>query len=339
MHDSRMSSSRGSRVSCPMLNPDPKSKLSKFWGTLWFFPLIIVHITMINLLELVQLSICYIVAHATWHHSSPHTHEQQLLLSSLKPFYQKAHHHCNPPAGLPSSNTLCLSCHHWCTPANYSPIAKAFSIDLHGLALIMYLCHRKPAPGYKSKPTSARCVSITSAPASTTAPPLQSSLHHHLLPWSWLRWGGAAVLLFPVLPCSSITWAPATTTTPLQASTSLLIVSPGGPIPSRLEFDLEFPCPVNYSLSWRSHAQSTKVCLDFPHASQRRDCRLLTHKSVEPLSRAPLTCSSAPLTYSRAPLTYSRVLLSCTTLVHHSRTLMHHSHTLMHYSRAPLHYS
>ena len=24
------------------------------------------------------------------------------------------------------------------------------------------------------------------------APPLQSSLHHRLLPWSWLRWGGAA---------------------------------------------------------------------------------------------------------------------------------------------------
>ena len=27
---------------------------------------------------------------------------------------------------------------------------------------------------------------VTSAPASPTAPPLQSSLHHRLLPWSWL---------------------------------------------------------------------------------------------------------------------------------------------------------
>ena len=53
----------------------------------------------------------YCAAHATWHHSPPHTHEQQLLLSSLKLFYQKAHHCRDPPAGTLSCSTLLLSCH------------------------------------------------------------------------------------------------------------------------------------------------------------------------------------------------------------------------------------
>ena len=53
------------------------------------------------------------VAHATWHHSSPHTHEQQLLLSSLKLF----------------------------------PHCRCILISLPGFAALMYLWYRKPAPG------------------------------------------------------------------------------------------------------------------------------------------------------------------------------------------------
>ena len=81
--------------------------------------------------------------------------------------------------------------------------------------------------------------------------------------------------------------------------------SPGGPIPSRLEFALEVRCPVDWSLPWRSHSQSTKVCLDFTH--------LLSCTTLVRYSRAPVTYSRAPLTYSRAPLSFTTHVLSCTT--------------------------
>ena len=45
---------------------------------------------------------------------------------------------------------------------------------------------------YKQANFSQKSI-VTSAPAAPTAPPLQSSLHHCLLPWSWLRWGGAVL--------------------------------------------------------------------------------------------------------------------------------------------------
>ena len=128
----------------------------------------------------------------------------------------------------------------------------------------MYLCYREPAPGYIHKPTSARRFIMTSAPASTTAPPLQSSLCHLLLPWSRLRRGRAAVLLFPVLPCISIACC----------------------------------------FSWRFHAQSTRVCPGSPIPSRlklpRLHSRTLVHHSHAPLtySRALLSCTT-PMHHSR----------------------------------------
>ena len=43
-----------------------------------------------RLLDLKSYRILEAVAHATWHHSSPRSQEQQLLLSSLKRFYKPA---------------------------------------------------------------------------------------------------------------------------------------------------------------------------------------------------------------------------------------------------------
>ena len=81
--------------------------------------------------------------------------------------------------------------------------------------------------------------SITLAPASKTAPPLQSSLHHCLLTWSWLCWGGAASPGGPIPSRLRVC--------PGVPMPSRLPVLPGGPMPSRLkyEFAREDPCPVN----------------------------------------------------------------------------------------------
>ena len=49
---------------------------------------------------------------------------------------------------------------------------------------------------YKQANFSQKTI-VTSAPASPTAPPLQSSLHHPLLPCSWLCWGGAVLMELP----------------------------------------------------------------------------------------------------------------------------------------------
>ena len=68
---------------------------------------------------------------------------------------------------------------------------------------------------------------------------------------------------------NSIAWTPASTTSPLlQASTSLLIASPGGPIPSLLLLLLEVLCSVDYCFSWRSHAQSTIASPEGPIPSR-----------------------------------------------------------------------
>ena len=109
-----------------------------------------------------------------------------------------------------------------------------------------------------------------SCPASTTAPPLQSSLHHRLLPWSWLRCGAASpggpipsplkfVLEGPCPVDYCFSWISHSQSTK---------VSPGGPMPGRLKFALEDPCPVDYCFSWISHAQSTKVCPRGPMPSR-----------------------------------------------------------------------
>ena len=156
----------------------------------------------------------------------------------------------------------------------------------------MYLCYREPAPGYISKPTSARRFIMTSAPASTTAPPLQSSLRHRLLPWSRLRHGRAAVLLFPVLPCISValcfSWRFHSQSTKfvLEFHAQSTRVCPGDSMPSRL------------SLFWRVHAQSITVFL--VHHSRTHVLSCTTHES-----RALLSCTTHEL--------------SCTTLMHHSR--------------------
>ena len=150
---------------------------------------------------------------------------------------------------------------------------------------------------------------MTSAPTSTTAPPLQSSLRHHLLPGSRLRRGRAAVLLFPVLPCISIacyfSWRSHSQSTKLFS---------GGPMPSRLKF------------YWRTHAQSTKVCPGGHMPSRLKFFLCTTHV---------LSCITL--------VHHSHALLSCTTLVHLScthvlscTTSVISFTTLVHYSHAPL---
>ena len=162
-----------------------------------------------------------------------------------------------PPAGALSCNTLRLSCHCWCTPPNYRPIAKAFSFDLHGLALIVYLCYRKPAPGYISKPTSAR--SSVSPLLLHRQQLLLSSLH---VTTTCCPGPGFAEeeLLFFCSRCCLIALSPG-----LLPRQHLLLYKPrllycllalrshaqstkvfsGGPMPSRLKFALEDPCPVH----------------------------------------------------------------------------------------------
>ena len=143
------------------------------------------------------------MAHATWHHSSPPTNEQQLLLSPLKLFYQKAHHHRDPPAGTLSRNTLCLSCHRWCTPATLAPLPRQFSLVFLAYQFCCICDTESLHLGYISKPISARIIRIAWTPATTTSPPLQAS----------------------TLTIASLGGSHALST----------IVSPGGPMLSRLE--------------------------------------------------------------------------------------------------------
>ena len=86
----------------------------------------------------------------------------------------------------------------------------------------------------------------------------------------------------------------------------------GGSMPSRLEFALEIPCPVNQSLPWRSDSQSTKVCLDFIRllscTTHVLSCITLVHHS-----RAPLSCSTHVLSFTTHVLSCTTHILSCTT--------------------------
>ena len=173
----------------------------------------------------------------------------------------------------------------------------------------MHLCYGEPAPGYMSKLISGRSGSITSFPASTTAPPLQSSLYHRLLPWSWLRWGAAS---------------------PVGTMPSRLKICPGGPMPSRLPV-----CPGGQMPSWLKFFSCTTHAIS---------CTNLVHHSP-----TLMHYSRAPLTQSHALLSCTTHILSCTTHVvthslHYSHTLMHHSHSnalsaLLTYSRALLNHS
>ena len=113
----------------------------------------------------------------------------------------------------------------------------------------MYPCYQQPAARYIRKLISARWGIITSAPASTTAPPLQSSLHHRLRPWSWLRWGGAA---FPGGPC------------PVDrcCSCTALLVSTKRTVASC--FSWRFPFPVDRCCSCTTLLVSTKRTAALP---------------------------------------------------------------------------
>ena len=108
-----------------------------------------------------------------------------------------------------------------------------------------------------------------------TAPPLQSSLHHSLLPWSWLCWGGAA--------------------------------SPGGFMPSQLDL---FSCTTSYSCTVLVH-HSILVHRSVISCTTRAPLRTLVHCPRAPLSCTTLmhhsrsNALSALLTYSRAPLNHS----------------------------------
>ena len=98
-------------------------------------------------------------------------------------------------------------------------------------------------------------------------------------------------------------------------------------MPSQLEFAL------------RSHAQSTKVCLDFPQANKEPQA------AYSQVYGASLSFTTHILSCTTL-VHHSHALLSCTTLMHHSRTLVpswttlvHHSRTLVHHSRTPVHHS
>ena len=68
------------------------------------------------------------MAHATWHHSSPRSQEQQFLLSSLKLFYK--------PASITTTGPNCNYCssqHHHVPPGVLSHITSCASLPLLGL--------------------------------------------------------------------------------------------------------------------------------------------------------------------------------------------------------------